>query len=167
MIRVLLVFIVSYFLIWRACSAQGHYYLDYSPFDSSGVFQERIIIAFGSHIKAIPKDKMYELNPSYIDSLSLEKIDYLGTLLTENHNLVVIALLYDNFHMMKNYQVYGGNPTDMRAKRILTKLIRKGIDPIRVEYYYCSGCTPGGHTHEELHSTDRRLEFLVYELSFE
>ncbi|MEO0684631.1 MAG: hypothetical protein AAFY76_06170 [Cyanobacteria bacterium J06649_11] len=166
MIKVLPIFIVSYFLICRVCSAQEDYYPDYSPFDSSGVFKERIIIALGSHVKAIPKDKVHELSPRYIDSLSLEKIDYLGGLLKDNHNLVVVALLYDSFHMMESHRVYGWNPTYMRAKRILTKLIRKEIDPTRIEYYY-SDCTSGGHTHKELHSTDKRLELLVYELSFE
>ena len=117
-------------------------------------------------LKRIPKDKIYQLSPRYIDRLSLEKIEYLRTQLVDNPNLVIVALLYDGFHMKEGHETYGWHSTPERAKRILARLFRKDINWNRVAFFY-SDCTPGVPTHEHLLSTDRRLELLVYELLLE
>lgn len=72
-------------------------------------------------------------------------------------------LHYDDFNVKENHQSYGVNLSYMRAERVLCRILRKGIDPLRIEFYYTT-CVPAGYTHKELLSTDNRLEFWLYEL---
>ena len=161
--KCLLVFATLFLYLHQYGIAQGDYYSQYHPFDSTSVFKEKIVLDFGPAVKRVPKDKAYQLSTRYIDSLSLEKIEYLRTLLINNSNLVVVASFYDSFHMMDGHETHGWYSAPEKAKTILSRILRRDIDGHRLEFYH-SECTPGGHTHEHLLSTDRRLELLVYEV---
>ena len=144
-------------------SAQSqHYYSFYRTFDSTGVFKEKVVVPFDSTTFRAPAE-VRKGPATYLDSLSLEKIDYLANLLENNHKLVITMLHYDDFHVKENHLSYGVNLSYMRAERVLRRILRKGIDPLRIAFYYTT-CVTVGYTHEELLSTDNRLEFWIYEL---
>ncbi len=151
-------------LIMALCiSAQSQsHYSHYHPFDSTGIFKEKVVVPFDPIGSWVPAEGR-KGPPTGLDSLSLEKIDYLASLLEGNHKLVIRVLLYDDFYLQKNYQFHSVYFTYMRAQRVLRKVQRKSIDRQRIEFYYTS-CIPGGFRHEELLSTDKRLAFWVYEL---
>lgn len=137
--------------------AQGNYYTDYLPYDSTGEFREKIVIRFDS-TTYVPKSDSH----LYLDSISLKKMDYLNDLIRKNPKLVIEALLYDEFYILENNSSYGANFTYHRAERILRKLSR-GIDGVRIKFVYTSR-NQEGFTNEHLLSRNKRLEFLVYEL---
>ena len=154
--------ILSLSIILCTSAQSQHYYALYRPFDSTGVFKEKVVVPFDSTTFRAPSE-VKKGPPTYLDSLSLEKIDYLANLLENNHKLVIRVLLYDDFYLQKNYQVYSMKFNYMRARRVLGKLLTKGIDAQRIDFYHTI-CIPGGFRYEELLSTNKRLEFLVYEL---
>lgn len=121
-------FLILSLSIMLCTSAQSqHYYSFYLPFDSTGVFKEKVVVPFDSTTFRVPAE-VRKGSPTYLDSLSLEKIDYLANLLENNHKLVLRVLLYDDFYLSENHQIYGVNITYMRAKRVIRKVLTKGIE---------------------------------------
>lgn len=137
---------------------QGIYYQEYLPFDSSGTFVEKVIM---------PLDTTIFINRSLArlkkDSSSLDRLYYLTRLLEENERLVISALLYDDFHLSDNSIYSGGNYKNFRAKAILSKLLKLGVDPFRMDFHFCYR-TREGLVNSELMSEYNRLELIVFEL---
>lgn len=134
---------------------------DYKYLDSVGILNEKVVIPLDSTTFVIPTRSISGA-PAYLDSVSLNKIDYLSNLIQEDSQVALVILLYDDFYLNNNYQVYGEYMTYFRAKRIIRKVLREGVEPLSIQFYYPS--ILDDYMGEELHSIDRRLEFLIYEL---
>lgn len=153
-------FVILYFYTTPTLLAQGAYTYNH-PFDSIGVFKEKVSISLPWPPKiGSLSDRKGNRRPVYSDSSDIKKLDYIADLLQKDQRRVLIVLLYDDFILSGGG---GWNPRYDQAKRILNDLIRrKKVYDSRIEFYYPT--YRNRDKHKALHSTDRRLEFLVYEL---
>lgn len=114
-------------------------------FDSSYVFQEKIII---------PIDRSSILK----DSSVVIQLDSLRYLLDENPKLVVVLFLYYDFD---RYQNIGFNSFFHNARTTIEYLGRKGIDTRRIRYE-APYRTRYGVRNENLISKNQRIEYFIY-----
>lgn len=144
-------------------ATQNPYYYEALPFDSSGVFQASYTIPLNG-ILLTDLEKEQKGDYAYLDSVSLEKLAHLTTLLQENERLVIRALLYDAFYLRGAYAQSGVNLTLNRAQRIVRKICGRTVDLGRMELRYYTDDISESRQDEKLLFEDIRLELLVYEL---
>lgn len=95
------------------------------------------------------------------DSINTQKTNLLYNAMTDDESLVLYVTLHDDFKSME-YKVSGVDFLYMGAKKVLNKLLRRGINHERIKSITYAQLTENEIITEEMRSKNRRIECVLY-----